>query len=72
MTYLQRSLHFSLSSSTQFYTSFLQLKSTNENAQNSTYKIKGYFPQSVQSARHTPFILLLRQLHCCILQRLEL
>ena len=36
-----------LSPDTQSYNKFLQLKSTNKNAQNVIYKTKSYFPQPV-------------------------
>ena len=67
ISYLRISFLSSLSADTQSYT-----KSLN-NASNVIYKVKSYFPQPVQGAGRTKyhFVLLLRKLDCCILQRLE-
>ena len=53
MGYLRLSLLSPLSSDTQSYTIFLQLKSTDKTARNLTYKVKRYFPQHVEGARDT-------------------
>ena len=43
----------SLNSNTQSYAKFLQLKWTSGDVRNVSYKIKGYFSQSTQGAKHT-------------------
>ena len=50
--YYRLSLLPLLSLDAQSYTNFLELKSTNKNAQNVIYKIKSYFAPSVEGARH--------------------
>ena len=56
VSYLRLSLVPPLSRDTQFYTKFLQLKSTNKNARNAIYKIESYFSQPVQGAGHTTLL----------------
>ena len=52
ISYLRFSLLSPFNSDARSYTKFLQLKSTNKNARNIIYKVKSYFPQPVQGARH--------------------
>ena len=56
ISYPRVSLLSPLNSDTQFYTKFLTLKSTNKNTWNVIYKIKSYFLQPVQDAKHTTFL----------------
>ena len=56
ISYLRRYLLSPLSSVKQFYAKFLKLKSTDKDMQNVIYKIKSYFPQPVQGARHTTLL----------------
>ena len=62
ISYVRLSLLSPLSSDTQPYTKFLKLKRTNKNTQNVSYKIKSYFPWSVQGAKACQFVVLLQKI----------
>ena len=66
ISYFGLSLFPPLSPDAQSYTKFLQLKSTNENAQNLRL-----FLTAFARCKAYNFVVLLQKLDCCILQSLE-